>query len=381
LKNSWHQQPLAAAFAFRGYNLTNLGRTPQLLAHPAYGPIVERHLALAQTIHSDCTHRKTDLLGRVRDKRESAPTTFSEDIALIIAVEMAQLELLDQFFGVDYRGAKLAVGYSLGEITALVAGGTFVVEQVLPPLARMADDCAELADDVTMGILFSRGAALPVDTVHRLCVEITSEAQGVLAVSSYLSPNTILLLGQGTTLDRFKKLVPDAFGAKTNLRKVEGKWPPLHTPILWQREITNRAGVMMQAMVGGMKAPSPVVLSLVTGKFSYNDYNSREILVRWLDHPQRLWDGVCEILSQGIETVVHVGPDPNLIVATFKRLSDNVRAQTESARFARWGKQAVSLIARRQWLTPILSSRAVLLRAPYVAQIILEDWLLEQEVK
>jgi hypothetical protein len=41
----------------------------------------------------------------------------------------------------------------------------------------------------------------------------------------------------------------------------------------------------------------------------------------------------------------------------------------------------VSLLARRAWLTPILSSRAVLLRAPYVAQIILEDWLLEQEVK
>ena len=32
-----------AAFAFRGYNVTNLGRTPELLEHPAYGPIVEKH--------------------------------------------------------------------------------------------------------------------------------------------------------------------------------------------------------------------------------------------------------------------------------------------------------------------------------------------------
>ena len=30
-----------AAFAFRGYNITNLGRTPELLAHPAYGRVVE----------------------------------------------------------------------------------------------------------------------------------------------------------------------------------------------------------------------------------------------------------------------------------------------------------------------------------------------------
>jgi hypothetical protein len=34
----WNPQ-LPAAFAFRGYNLTNLGRTPELLAHPAFGPV------------------------------------------------------------------------------------------------------------------------------------------------------------------------------------------------------------------------------------------------------------------------------------------------------------------------------------------------------
>jgi len=379
VKNLWPNQ-LPACFAFRGYNLTNLGRTPELLEHSAYGPIVERHLRLAQTLHSDCTHRRTDLLGRVRKRRESTVDTFSEDIALIISVEMAQLELLDQFFGIDYRDARLALGYSLGEITALVAGGTFVVEQVLPPLAAMADDCAELAHGVSMGILFSRGSELPLGAVERLCVEITSEAAGVIAVSSFLSPNTVLLLAQGATLDRFKARLPE-LGGRINLRKVDGDWPPLHTPIMWQRSIPNRAGLMLQNLTGGLKAPSPNILSMVTGKTSYNDHNAREMLVRWLDHPQRLWDGVCEILNLGIQTVVHVGPDPNLVVATFKRLSDNVKAQTASATIAGWGKQAVSLLARRAWLTPVLSSRAVLLRAPFVTQIVLEDWLLEQGVK
>ncbi len=36
-----------AAFAFRGYNVTNLGRTPELLAHPIYGRIVATHLRAA----------------------------------------------------------------------------------------------------------------------------------------------------------------------------------------------------------------------------------------------------------------------------------------------------------------------------------------------
>ena len=38
------------AFAFRGYNLTNLGRTAELLAHASYGPVVLRHLRDAERV-------------------------------------------------------------------------------------------------------------------------------------------------------------------------------------------------------------------------------------------------------------------------------------------------------------------------------------------
>lgn len=381
MPNNWTQHIGSAALAFRGYNQTNLGRTPELLAHAAYGPIVQRHLQLAGKIHAEATHRTTDLVERVAARRESSLATFSEDIALIIAVEMAQLELLDQFFGVDYRGARMSLGYSLGEITALVAGGTFVVEQVLPPLVSLAGDCAELAQDLSMGILFSRGPELDLAAVHRLCIEINMEGAGVIEVSSYLSPNTVLLLGQRETLATFKSRTPTVLGKRVNLRKADGAWPPLHTPILWQRNVPARAGIAMQTLGGGLTAPHPNVVSLVTGKMSYNSYNARETIVAWLEKPQRLWDGICEILAGGVETVVHLGPDPNLLPATFQRLSDNVRAQMGGNWLNQWSKQAVSLIARRAWLAPVLSTRASLMRAPYVQQIVLEDWLLAQDVR
>ena len=41
------------AFAFRGYNATNLGRTPELLRHPQYGPIVAKYLQRASDICTD----------------------------------------------------------------------------------------------------------------------------------------------------------------------------------------------------------------------------------------------------------------------------------------------------------------------------------------
>lgn len=370
----------ASAFAFRGYNTTNLGKTPELLAHPAYGPIVERHLRIASKILSDTLRGPTDLVARVRERRESTLDSFAEDIGLIIAAELAQLELLDQFFGLDYRASPMLVGYSLGEITALVAGGTFVVDQVLPPLVELAGDCADLARGAAMGILFSRGPELDVEAVHRLCIEITAEGHGTISVSSYLSPNTILLIGQDGTLSSFKDRMSAALGARVNLRKAEGAWPPLHTTLLWQRNIPSRAGVRMQTMGGGLQAPNPPVLSLVTGSKSYNSFNARDTLVRWLDQPQRLWDAVCEILGEGIETVFHIGPDPNLIPATFKRLSDNVRLQTAGRSLGSFGLQAVSLIARRAWLANFMTTRATLLRAPYLEHIVVEDWLLAQDV-
>lgn len=367
-----------AAFAFRGYNQTNLGRTPELLAHAKYGPIVERRLREASEITSDVLHASVDLVERVRAKRESRPDSFAEDIGLIMAAELAQVESLEQLFAISYRHARLAMGYSLGEVAALVCGGVYALREVLPSLIGMAREAAELARDVTMGIVFSRGKALDLEGVERLCLEITTQGRGVIAISSYLSPNSVLVLGQGDTVDRFKALMNQFLHGEVNLRKNKGIWPPLHTPILWQRSIPNRAGVGIYSVGGGFHAPVPPVVSLVTGKASYNDYNSRALLNRWIDEPQRLWDGIYELLAQGIELVIHVGPDPNLLPNTFKRLSDNVAAELAGRTWRNIGMRAVSNMMSRPWISKMMASRAAVLRAPYMVHIILEDWLLEE---
>ncbi|HEX7378475.1 MAG TPA: hypothetical protein VF278_15255 [Pirellulales bacterium] len=367
-----------AAFAFRGYNQTNLGRTPELLAHAKYGPIVERRLREAGEITGDTLHERVDLVERVRARRESTLDSFAADVGLIMAAELAQVELLEQLFAISYRHARLALGYSLGEVAALVCGGVYTLREVLPPLIAMARESAELARDVTMGVVFSRGKALDLEGVERLCLEITTQGRGTIAISSYLSPNTVLVLGQGDTVDRFKALMSQFLPGQVNLRKNKGVWPPLHTPILWQRSIPNRAGVDIHSVGGGFHAPVPPIVSLVTGKVSYNDFNSRALLTRWTDEPQRLWDGIYELLSQGIEMVIHVGPDPNLLPSTFKRLSDNVTAELAARTWRNIGMRAVSNMMSRPWIAKMMSSRAAVLRAPYMVHVILEDWLLAE---
>jgi [acyl-carrier-protein] S-malonyltransferase len=289
-----------AACAFRGYNVTNLGRTADLLAHDAYGPIMRRHLAEAARIAADVSAYRFDLIERVTARRESSLATFAEDIALIMSVSMAHLEMMRDLHGLDYRRVRLAFGYSLGEVTALIAGGVFRLEDVLAPLLSMAEDCAELATGVTMGVLFSLGPALDLAAIERHCLHICSQGHGVIAISAQLAPNAVLVLGQGDTVDRFRETMHPVLPASTHLRKNNNRWPPLHTPLLWQRQIPNRAAWTMYQMTGGFVEPSPRVLSLVTGEISYNDYNSREHLNRWLDEPQRLWDAIYATLTRGI---------------------------------------------------------------------------------
>ncbi len=367
------------AFAFRGYNVTNLGRSHELLMHETYGPMVRCRLEQASTIASDILGKRVRLVERVRRERETTLRTYGEAIALIVAMELAQIDILENAFGIRLAAGKLALGYSLGEIGALAATGVLDMREALEIPLTMAADCVELTHDVTMGVLFSRGAELEEEEVQRLCLRINQTGQGVIGISSVLSPNTLLLLGQGDTIPRFREVVKEKFPREVHLRINPNQWPPMHTPIVWQRAIPNRSAVMMHTMEGGMVKPQPPIISMVTGEASYHEGNVRALMHQWIDHPQRVWDAIYEMLTQGVKTVVHVGPQPNLIPATLKRLHDNVQQQTSGRSLGSLGLRAVSGIVKRPWLANLLPSRTALLRAATLKQIVLEDWLLSHK--
>ena len=384
---SWERVDLSARMhnavvAFRGYDQTNLGRTPELLQHADYGPIVEDYLRQASQIYKQSTGRDADLVARVANRDETSLDSYGEAIAMIISVELAQIRLLEECFNLRYDSAKLAAGYSLGEVAALVAGGVYDMATVLHPLLVLAEDTADLARDGHMGVLFSLGPELDVDAVKWHCLKITNEGRGTIAISSWLSPNTVLLMGQGNTVRRFKETMKDALPEKRlHLRINQHLWPPIHSAIARQRNIPNRAAVMLETASGGFVAPSVPIVSCVTGgDYYYNDFNSRELLIRWIDNPMRLWDVIDKILQQGIETVIHVGPHPNIIPATLNRLINNITAQLSGSSLSSIGLRAMSAIVRRPrpWLTSVLSKDATLLRAPFITQVVLEDWLLEE---
>ena len=203
-----------SSLAFRGYDVQNLGRTPELLAHPVYGPTVRRHLKLASAVAADALHRPFDLAARVERREETTLEAFAEDVALIVSMELAQLALLEEFFGIAATSTQQTFGYSIGELASVVCGGMFTMEELLPIPLACADDCAALAAETTLGVVFSRGPAVPLKDVQDLCTEVSAEGNGMVGVSSYIAPNTILVIGQGDTLSRLEKMPSEAVGGQ-----------------------------------------------------------------------------------------------------------------------------------------------------------------------
>ena len=361
------------ALAFRGYNVRNLGRSHELLVHQQYGSIVRQHLSAASQLAADLLERPVDLISQVESQKETTLERYGEAVALLTAMELAQLEILRECFDVDYQQCQLAFGYSLGEITALVTAGVFSLRDALAVPLSLEKDCVSLAEDVTLGILFSRGETIEHERVNRALIAINQQAHGVIGVSAILSPNSLLLLGQADTLDRLYEALNEERPRQLVLRKNKDSWPPLHCPIVWQRQVPDHAAQAMLTLSSGNTAPTYPVLSLVTGQVDYTATNCRDHMRHWVDHPQLLWEAIYQTLKGGTETVVHIGPAPNIIPSTYQRLSSNIETHMKS----NLGMRMLSAVAQRPWLNKVLPDRAALLRAPSIQHVVLEDWLLD----
>lgn len=363
---------------FRGYNTTNLGRTTEMLADARYRDIISACLQQASSHASDILKRPVDLVERVEQRAASSIASYAEDVAMIVAVELAHFEILKRQLEFDVRQLNGILGYSLGEVTAVIATDVFRYEDVMTPILQMADDAAQLASDVTMGILFTRARVIDLTKVGRICQEITAEGRGTIAMATFLSPNTVLLLGQYQTVDRFKELMDEVLPKGFHLKKNPDRWPPLHTPIVRQACLPDRAAVQLEKTPGGFNVPTTPILSCVTGRKSYVEGAAREHLIDWVDHPQRLWQAIEVLLGSDVEIVLHLGPEPNLIPATLNRLAENVKAQVNEQTWAGFGLRTWSQLSMgRPWLASVVSSDANILKAPFLHQLNFEDYLLD----
>jgi [acyl-carrier-protein] S-malonyltransferase len=369
----------SCAYAFRCYETENLGRSRELVDHPCYGPLVRDVLRGATREYAEATGQELDLVEYIREGGRDGVANLSNDNATIMAMRLAQLRILEEFFEVPVERARLSIGFSTGELTSLVFGKVFSAEQMLDVLVPLARDCAELADETRLGILLNRHSKLNPGRVEMACRTIRGEGRGLIGPTAYLSPRMVLIAGEEEPLARFGEIMHDYLPGDTILRRKQDRWTPLHSPLVWKSCLPNRIAVLLHRIRGPLRIPSPAVVSCVTGEASYDGLNARELLTSWSDHPQRLWDALKTTLGMGVRTIIHVGPASRLIATTFASLSDAVRSTWSGRLACRIAGSGIDGVQRAAGSARVLPAGLSLLRAPSLVHVILEDWLLANE--
>jgi [acyl-carrier-protein] S-malonyltransferase len=219
------------------------------------------------------------------------------------------------------RPAFLA-GLSLGEYTALYAGGAVDFQSAVRLVARRGLLMQEAAIAVPSGMVSILG--LDQAKAQELC-RAASDGQ-VLVCANFNCPGQIVLSGHLEACRRAEAMAKD-FGASGAVPlKVAGAF---HSPLM-QSAADGLAEALKKVELRRPKTP---VISNVTARPHGDPGSIRKLLVDQLTSPV-LWQQGCEYLAQnGMDQAVEVGPG-RVLAGLMRRINSRIRVTCLNSRQA-----------------------------------------------
>ena len=208
----------------------------------------------------------------------------------------------------------LLAGHSLGEYTALVAGGAIKFSDALPLVRYRAEIMQQAVPEGVGGIAAILG--LDDDAVRTVCKEA---AQGeVLEAVNYNSPGQIVIAGNRAAVERGMELAK-AKGAKRALMLPMSV--PSHCSLL------RGAADKLRVYLNNVAVQSPIIPVLHNADVQcYADAASiKDALVRQLYSPVRWVETIQYFGQQGMSHNVECGPG-KVLVGLNKRIDTNQQA-------------------------------------------------------
>lgn len=209
----------------------------------------------------------------------------------MFAVELAAARALEEAGILPVRVA----GFSLGEIAALTYSGAVSLEDGFRLVCRRGEFMQQAAEAADTGMV----AVLKLDneTVEALCRQ-----QPEVYPVNYNCPGQVTVAGLRSSLAALKDAVKAAGGRAVPLAVSGGFHSPFMAP----------AAKQLEQVLSGMEiaAPGIPLYSNYTAKLYEGDY--RMLLCQQICHPVR-WQAIVEdMIRQGIDTFIEVGPGKTL---------------------------------------------------------------------
>jgi len=219
--------------------------------------------------------------------------TLTENLQpALTAVNLAGLTAL-QASGVK---PHVSAGHSLGEYAALVSAGIVQVEDALRLVQKRGQlmHRESLSHPGTMAAVIG----LPLETVQRIVEE--SRGDDILAVANHNTMEQIVITGQKEAVSRAMQAAQKE-GAKAIPLKVSGAWHCL----LMEGAVGEFREFMEQIP---FSPPTSRMLFNATGRAETEPEDMKEIMAKQLVSPVKWYDIVQQMVSDGVQTFVEVGP-------------------------------------------------------------------------
>lgn len=212
----------------------------------------------------------------------------------ILATSIASLRAME-FAG--FPAPSFIAGHSLGEYSALVAGGALSLADALRAV-RLRGQYMQEAVPVGVGAMAAvMGAAL--NDIERVCGE-ASEGE-VCAPANINSPNQVVIAGNATAIDRAIELLKQA-GAKRVIKLNVSA--PFHCALMMPAQ-ERLAADLNGVDFGDLRMP---LVTNATAALIEKGEDARAALIKQVSSPVRWLESIELLIAKGVKTFVEVGP-------------------------------------------------------------------------
>ncbi len=236
----------------------------------------------------------------------------------ILTVSMACLAAIREKWDELGQGQvpRFVAGHSLGEYTALVAAGVLEFTDALKLVRERGRLMKEQGDEQPGGMAAVVG--LGREVLDAVCQE-ASETTGVLvAVANANSPEQFVISGAREALDVAIELAK-VHGARTVV--------PLRISIASHSPLMQQAAAKLAELIdrSPLRDPQVPVVANIAGQVLTSAEHIREELATQMLAPVEWVGAVREMVSNGVDTFVEVGPG-QVLSRLIKRISSDVKA-------------------------------------------------------
>jgi [acyl-carrier-protein] S-malonyltransferase len=231
----------------------------------------------------------------------------------LLTVSLALMRALETLMPPDMlRRPEAVAGHSLGEYSALVAGGGVDTATAIRLVRRRGELMAEAREGTMAAII-----GLNEDVVGTICQNISEQVAAPVVIANYNAPGQLVISGASQAVTQACAAAKEQGAKRAIPLNVSAAF---HSPLM-TRAVEGMSEAMNAASISDMVVP---LVANVTASPIYRASDIRGELIAQISAPVQWVNSVRSMVAQGITTFVEIGPG-TVLTGLIKRIAPDVR--------------------------------------------------------